>query len=80
MIKQEETLRKLSEKISECSLLEPVIIIDADGLEVDMDKWLSYCKSGQLEIVSSRYYSPQEIIKEYEDADFNQFIPDSNHR
>ena len=79
MTRQEEMPKKLSEKISECSLLEPVIIFDADGLEFDMDKWLSYCKSGQLEIVSSKYYSPQEIIKEYEDADSDKQISDADN-
>lgn len=79
MTKQEETQKKQSVKISECSLLEPVIIVDEDGFEIDMERWLSYCKCGRLEIVSSEYYSPQEIIKEYEDADSDKQISDADH-
>ena len=78
MTKQEETASRLSEKISK-SLLEPVLVVNDTGDEFDVEKWLSYCKQGILEVVSSRYISPAELIGEYENHNRDQQIPDTDN-
>ena len=80
MTKQEETQARQLEKTSDAyAMLEPVLVIKSDEIEFDMDKWLSYCKCGRLEIVSNKYMSPEELIEEYEDDNSNQSIPDSDN-
>ena len=61
MTKQEETLRRLSEKI-----FEPILIIDDNGHDWDVDAWLSYAKCSEIKIVSSNFVSFDELKKEYE--------------
>jgi len=70
MTKQEEMHPRLSEKIFDSMsdlILEPILVFDDKGNKWDIDKWLSYCKNGQIEIVSNKVISFNELKKEYED-------------
>ena len=61
MTRQEETALRLSERI-----FEPILIVDDNGYEWDADEWLSYAKCSQIQIVSSKFVSFDELKKEYE--------------